>query len=128
MSTSRHTDQRQAVLRAVKFSSEPLTAAAMLQRLRTAGLSRATLFRNLRRLVTNGEISAIEGHDGVTRYVGHAYHEALFRCQRCGRKRQLKSQTLPGYVDRKMFGRQSIMTSQLIAQGLCASCAKILKL
>lgn len=113
-----------AVLRTVKFAPTPLTATEMVARLRPLGISRATLFRTLKYYVELGEIAAIDSRDGRTRYVGHAFHEAVFRCQRCGQERLLKSQTLPAYVDRKMFGRQSVITSQLIAQGMCSSCAK----
>ncbi len=121
----RHTSTRQAVLRAVKFSSAPITAAEIKVKLgKMAGGTESTIFRNLNFLVRNGEIATIEGLDGQTRYVGHAYHEAIFRCVRCKKERQLNSQSLPDYVDRKMFGQQSIVTSQLIAQGLCTECLK----
>lgn len=124
MRASRHTEQRQVILRAVKLSLAPVLATELLSRLRKLGVSRATLFRGLKYYVDRGEIAVIDDGQGKPAYVGHAYHAAMFRCQRCGQTRRLSSRTLPAYVDRKMFGHQSIVTSQLIAQGLCASCAK----
>lgn len=124
MPTTRHTSQHQAVLRAVKLSAEPVLAADLVRRLQPVGLSRATVFRALKYYTAQGEIAVIDSADGRPAYVGHTYHIARFRCQRCGKERHLNSQTLPTYVDRKMFGHQSIVTSQLIAQGLCGSCAK----
>jgi Fe2+ or Zn2+ uptake regulation protein len=120
----RHTEQRQIVLRTIKFSPDPMSAAVLERKLRAAGISRATLFRALKHYVANGEIALIDDGRGTSQYVGHTYHAAIFRCQRCGKERRLNSRTLPSYVDRKMFGHQSIVTSQLIAQGLCGSCAK----
>lgn len=123
MTPIRHTEQRQIVLRTIKFSLHPLSAATLVKKLHAAGISRATLFRALKHFVMNGEIALIDNGDGKPEYVGHAYHIATFRCQRCHKERRLKSQTLPQYVDRKMFGHQAIVTSQLIAQGLCGSCS-----
>ncbi len=126
MPSQRHTEQRQAILRAVKFAPEPLSMADLQRRLQSLGISRATLFRGLRFYLDRGEIAVVDGPRGVQQYVGHAYHSAVFRCQRCGKERRLKGNTLPAYVDRKMFGHQSIVTSQLIAQGLCGTCANSL--
>lgn len=117
--------QRQTLLRAVKFSPTPLTSVEI--RRQVPGLAKATLFRNLETLVRRGEIFLVEGLDGQKRYVGHAWHEAEFRCQRCGKIRHLKSTSLPKYVDRKMFGDQTVFISKLMAQGLCATCVKALK-
>lgn len=124
MPALRHTEQRQAVLRTVKFAATPLSPAQVLRAVRRAGISRATLYRGLKHLVESGEIAALDGPDGTTLYVGHAFHQSTFRCQRCGKVRILTSQSLPAYVDRKMFGHQAIVTSQLVAQGLCGSCAR----
>lgn len=85
------------------------------------GISAGTVYRNIDQLVKSGEIFRLDGEDGPE-YIGHAYHHATFRCQRCGKERELQSATLPKYVDAKMFGKQKIFTSQLIAQGLCGTC------
>ena len=112
------------MLRTVKFAVEPLTAAEVGIRLKAQAIKRSTIFRNLQALVAAGEIASMESRDGTTRYIGHLYHEAIFRCQRCHKERRLKSRSLPAYVDRKMFGHQAIIASQLIAQGLCSSCTR----
>lgn len=123
MPIPRHTSTRQAVLRAVKFASAPITAGEIRTRLgKVVGRAESTVFRNLNHLVRNGEIAVIDSSDGQTRYIGHAYHETTFRCVRCKKVQQVSSQSVPTYVDKKMFGRESIVTSQLIAQGLCESC------
>lgn len=126
MAPLRRTTQRQAILRIVKFSVDPMTADAVTKAVKSVspGIGEATVYRNLRRLVERGEIYHVESSDGVRRFIGHAYHTATFTCQRCGKERTLKSQTLPDYFDRKMFGNQVVTVSQLIASGLCATCQK----
>ena len=119
---SRHSLARRRLLRLVKLSPDPVTAAQIMKRVPT--LSAAATYRNLKYFTDLGEIMLVEGDDGIRRYVGHTWHEAEFRCVRCGRARHLKHRTLPGYVDRKMFGRQVIITSQLKARGLCGECAR----
>lgn len=126
MAPLRRTTQRQTILRTVKFSVEPVTAEAVAAAVKKflPGVGVATVYRNLQHLVERGEIYRVESRDGVRRYVGHTHHTAVFTCQRCGKERHLKSQSLPAYVDRKMFGDQVVTVSQLTASGLCAACRK----
>lgn len=126
MASLRRTTQRQTVLRTVKFSVEPVTVEQVIKSVRRScpGIGLATIYRNLQHFVERGETFQVESRDGVRRYVGHTYHTAMFTCQRCGKQRRLKSRTLPAYVDRKMFGDQMVTVSELVANGLCATCAK----
>lgn len=121
----RTSPERQTLLRVVKFSPGPLTSSEI--RLLLPELASTTLFRNLDTLVKRGEIFLVDGLDGKKHYVGHAWHEAEFRCQRCGKTRHLKSQTLPTNINRKMFGNQRVFVATMRASGLCASCLKLLK-
>jgi len=121
----RTSPERQTLLRVVKFSPGPLTSGEIRDQLPKH--SEATFFRNLEKLVQRGEIFLVDGLDGKKRYVGHAWHEAEFRCQRCGKTRHLKSQTLPTTINRKMFGNQRVFVATMRASGLCASCFKLLK-
>lgn len=124
--TSRHTRQRQVVLWSVKAADAGRTPEQVWQDAQRlmAGIGRATVYRNLELLTGRGEIYRFEGEDGVRRYFGHVFHQANFSCQRCGQQRRLSSQTLNQYVDRKIFGNQTVFLSRLIAQGLCASCTR----
>jgi len=121
----RTSPQRQTLLRVVKFAPQPLTAGDIRRALPSH--AEATFFRNLDKLVERGEIFMLDGLDGKRRYVGHAWHEAEFRCQRCGKVRHLKSQSLPTVINRKMFGNQRVFVATLRASGLCASCLRLLK-
>jgi Fe2+ or Zn2+ uptake regulation protein len=122
--TQRHTRQRQRILRAIKSSTRPVTADAVRA---ATGSAKTTLYRNLEWLAKRGEIAVADADDGVKRYVGHSSHEATFTCQRCGKTRTLTSRTLNDYVQRKMFGPQTVMTSRLSASGLCTDCTERLK-
>lgn len=126
---TRHTKSRQAVLRAVKLSPQALGADQVLKRVQPwwPDANAATVYRNLDFLTKRGEIYRLEGEDGVKRYIGHSFHEVRFRCQRCGKVRALPSQSLQEYVNRKMWGKQTVFFSRLTAQGLCGSCMRILK-
>lgn len=130
MVSQRHTKQRQAVLGVVKLSPQPVSAEEILVRLRRrwSDFGAATVYRNLDRLTKRGEIYRVESDDGVKRYVGHAWHAATFRCQRCGKERSLPPGRLPAYVNQTMWGRQVVFASRLMAQGLCGSCARQLKI
>lgn len=137
----RHTKSRQLVLLSVKTAADGKTADEVFQQVRQAdpGIGRATIYRNLELLTRRGEIYRFEGEDGVRQYFGHVCHQATFHCQRCGKQRSLPSQALNQYVDQKMpritgrnpyaalFGDQTVFLTRLSAQGLCASCSRILK-
>ncbi len=82
------------------------------------------MFRNLETLVRRGEIFSVDGLDGQRRYVGHAWHEAEFHCQRCGKTRSMNSNSLATMVNKKMFGQQRVFVATLRASGLCATCLK----
>lgn len=129
MPVTRRTQQRQAVLRTVKLSPQPLDADQIHDRLRkfAPSISAATVYRNLDYFTKRGEVYRVEGEDGIKRYIGHSFHEVVFRCQRCGKVRALPSETLQTYVNRKMWGKQAVFFSRLTAQGLCGECLRALK-
>lgn len=129
METIRHTKQRQAVLRAVKLSDASLAADDILASLKKTfpTISEATIYRNLNFLAKRGEIYRVDGDDGIKRFIGHSFHQVQFRCQRCGKIRELPSDTLQMYVNKKMWGQQTVFFSRLTAQGLCGECSRELR-
>ena len=120
----RHTKQRQAVLRTVKFSPSALSAEQVLSGVKKLwpDIGLATVYRNLDFLTKRGEIYEFEGENGTKQYIGHSSHRAVFRCQRCG-----QIQEMSVTADTDMWKRNVVFISKLSAQGLCASCAKILQ-
>jgi Fe2+ or Zn2+ uptake regulation protein len=121
----RHTRQRQSILLAVKTSATGLTADAVFSSVKRGlpAVGRATVYRNLETLTKRGELFRFEGEDGVRRYYGHVFHEAVFRCQRCGKHEQIPGVMVPANI----FSKQTILLSRLSAQGICASCTRALR-
>lgn len=126
MAVARRTPQRQVILRTVKFAPEPLTADEVFSRVRTVdkGIGSATVYRNLQALVKSGELYRVESGDGLRRFVGHAYHRAMFTCQRCGETKERQAQLRPEYVTQAFPGQRVVAVSELVMSGLCANCAK----
>lgn len=118
--SSRHTAQRRRILGTVKASAAPLSAEEIIRA--EPDIGRATVFRNLDLLAQKGEIVAIESGNGARKYIGHCSHEAVFRCQRCGKEKKLQGATLRDYVQRKMLGKQEVFSARLVAYGLCTHC------
>lgn len=129
MSASRHTPQRQIVLRTVKFATQPLGAEEVFRRVRrvTKGIGSATVYRNLQALVKSGEIFRIESGDSVRRFIGHAHHRAIFTCQRCGEAKEHMAHVSPDYVSQTLPGNRVVTVSELMMSGLCADCATTLQ-
>lgn len=124
--TSRHTRQKQTILRIVKTSPQALTAEQVWQTAKPhlGGLGLATVYRNLKHLSSHGEIVQVIDDRGHRRYFGRAIHQGWFRCQRCGRQETLAgtdwSNYLPNIFPQKIFG------SQLRVDGWCSNCQKII--
>lgn len=128
MPAARRTPQRQSILRTVKFASQPLAAEEVARQVRRSspGIGAATVYRNLQALVKAGEIYRVESGDGVRRFVGHAWHRAIFTCQRCGETKEQTTQARPDYVAQALPGDRVVAVSELMMSGLCADCAKTL--
>jgi Fe2+ or Zn2+ uptake regulation protein len=119
----RRTSQRQAVLRAVKFSSQPMSAEDILARLSAQAVAQATVYRNLEWLARRGEIYRFTDDAGVTRYVGHAQRVADFQCQRCGRMYSIEGRKLAAVeAAAAEFGQPGFM--RVHVTGLCHACGK----
>lgn len=129
MSAVRRTPQRQTILRTVKFAPQPMSAEEVVRQVGRMGspIGAATVYRNLQALVKSGEIFRIESGDGVRRFVGHAWHRAIFTCQRCGEMKQVLAQASPNYVRTALPGDRVVAVSELVMSGLCADCAKTLR-
>lgn len=110
MPKARHTKSRQAVLRAVKLSPQAISAEQVLKQVNSwwPEANQASAYRNLDWLTKRGEIYRVEGEDGIKRYIGHAFHEARFRCQRCGETHELSKTIVPDLVKQKAFGRRTV--------------------
>ncbi len=122
----RNTRQRQAILATLRDQERPLTPAEITEiaGTRVQGLNLATVYRNLKGLTDNGEVSAVECVGQPSRYelagLDHHHH---FHCTNCDRLFDL-----PGC---RAKGIESIAPEGFVVEahhiqlsGLCSDCAE----
>lgn len=126
---SRHTKQRQLILRIIKLSAQPLTAHEVYLRVRKhlRGVGTATIYRNLDVLTRRGEVARVTSDHGLAQFVGHAFHQATFRCQRCHRVQHVPTKKLAPAIKHLQPQGSTVLFSRLTAEGLCAECASLLE-
>ena len=127
--STRHTNQRQAVLRIVKISPQPLKPGDVYTavRQRNPAISRATVYRSLSWLTKRGEVYPVDNEDGVRCFVGHAYHRLTATCQRCGQTWTQSEQTLPKFIRHQLAELPMVFFSTISVGGLCRDCLAELK-
>jgi Fur family ferric uptake transcriptional regulator len=121
----RDTAQRRAIRRALEEAGRPLGALEVLEssKRHAPGLGIATVYRTLKALGVEGEVTAVEIPGEPPRYEaagkGHHHH---FLCERCGKAYELGGCLggLNGLLPRgfKMSGHE------LLLHGRCAACSR----
>ncbi len=84
----RNTRQRGAIRRAFQRSARPLSPAEVLEDARrdVGGLGIATVYRNIRALLDDGWLVAVDLPGEAARYeIAGQPHHHHFRCRHCGR-------------------------------------------
>lgn len=124
----RNTRQRRAVAGVL----EELTAFTSAQQIhelldgRGEQVSLATVYRNLQALSEAGEVDALRGDDGETRYrrcsAGHHHHLV---CRSCGRTVEVEGPTVERWADRVASENGfSDVSHTLEIFGRCADCRR----
>ncbi len=121
----RNTRQREAIRAAFLARPRPLSPAEVLEyaREQAPGLGLATVYRNLRSLVEEGWLAAVELPGQSTLYErAEEKHHHFFHCRACGRHynvyacaREVENLTPRGFV---------LERHELVLYGLCLSCAR----
>jgi Fur family ferric uptake transcriptional regulator len=123
MAVIRHTRQRAAIREAFEICDRPLSPDDVLAAARdhTEGLGIATVYRNIKALVEEGWLVAVELPGQSPRYElsgkGHHHH---FQCNRCGQLFELH-----GCVEsfRKMIPAGFQITAhEVLLYGTCRDC------
>ena len=122
----RNTRQRGAIRRAFQRADRPLSTNEVLDLARgeVTGLGIATVYRNIRTLVDEGWLVAVELPGESPRYElqgkGHHHH---FHCSRCGKVYDVAN--CDGSVDAMIPAGFVLAGHTIVFDGLCAECAAV---
>jgi len=119
----RKTRQRTAIREAFERGARPLSPQQVLDAAQAEvdGLGIATVYRNIKGLLEEGWLSAVDLPGGVTVYerAGKPHHHH-FHCDRCGGLFELTG-CIPN-ISRLAGRRFSVSRHELVLYGLCAEC------
>ena len=120
---SRSTEQRRAILEALRASDRAVTAQELHGEL--AGVGLATVYRNLQRLADEGTADTLRRDSGEQAFVlcdrGHHHH---LSCRVCGRVERIGDCRLDEWA-RRVAGEHGFADVEHHAElvGVCAACA-----
>jgi len=122
----RHTRQRSAIRDAFERADRPLSPQQVLAAAQSEveGLGIATVYRNIKALVEEGWLAAVELPGSATVYErsGKAHHHH-FHCERCSRVFDLAG-CLPN-INRLAGRRFLVARHELVLYGTCADCQTV---
>ena len=121
---SRRTEQRAAILEALRVSDRAVTAQELHGQLKDVGL--ATVYRNLQRLADSGDADTLRRDNGEVAFLicggGHHHH---LTCRVCGHVEQVRDCRLDDWAREVAAGHgfsQVEHRAELV--GLCAGCSR----
>ena len=119
----RNTRQRAAIREAFESVESPLSPQQVLDRAQAAveSLGIATVYRNIKGLLEEGWLAAVDLPGGVTLYerAGKPHHHH-FHCDRC--RRVFEVTGCIADINRLAGRRFSVRRHELVLYGLCAAC------
>ena len=128
MAIERNTRQRDAIRAAIIAAKRPLSPTEILQAAadEVPGLGIATVYRTIKTLLEEKELSAVDMPGGQTRYeVAHLHHHHHFHCRKCDRVFEVEG--CPG--DLRSLTPRGFKTEhhEITLSGLCSGCVKGIK-
>ncbi|MFG6446625.1 Fur family transcriptional regulator [Roseateles sp. BYS180W] len=121
----RNTRQRSAIQEAIAQAQRPLLPQEVLEaaQLSVPGLGIATVYRNLKALVEEGELQAVNlpGENPRFELVGQHHHHH-FQCLHC--QRVFDVHACPGDLSRLAPAGFTVEAHDLTLYGRCQDCAK----
>ncbi|WP_119290567.1 Fur family transcriptional regulator [Azohydromonas sediminis] len=122
----RNTRQRQAIAEAIVTAGRPLLPQEILERARAAvpSLSLATVYRNLKQLVEDGELRSVALPGDVARYepAGSAHHHH-FQCRQCERVYDVPG--CPDHLGAMVPRGFTVEDHEITLYGRCADCQRL---
>ena len=125
--TLKHSEKRDAILRCLRDTDIHPTAGWLYEQLRRqhAGISRATVYRNLAQLRAQGEIISVGSYGGFERFDGRTDPHSHFVCRRCGAVLDVDGVGPGQGLSRQAAGRlgAEIDGCWVLFSGVCAECS-----
>lgn len=125
MPIERATRQRDAIREVIESAGRPLSPQEILRAARPAvsGIGIATVYRNLKKLATDGAIRLVTLPGEAARYeVTESDHHHHFQCTRC--RRVFDVPGCPGDLRRLAPRGFKVEAHDLTLYGRCSACAK----
>lgn len=123
--SQRNTQQRRSIRRALESADRPLSPQEILEAARpfTPGIGIATVYRNVKSLLDEGWLLAVDLPGAPSRYeVAGKHHHHHFHCRQCDRVYEVEDcpddfhqLTPPGF---------ELETHEIILYGTCSSCSR----
>ncbi len=120
----RRTRQRAALKEAIEQAARPLTPQEILAEAQDAvpGLGIATVYRNIKALMSEGWLHKVEMPGGVDRYErAGLHHHHHFHCQECDRVFDVEG--CPGNVESLAPPGFQVASHEIVLYGRCATCS-----
>jgi Fur family ferric uptake transcriptional regulator len=121
---SRRTEQREAIVEALRGSDRAVTAQELHGQLEGVGL--ATVYRNLQRLADEGDADTLRRDNGEVAFLlcGRGHHHHL-TCRLCGRVEQVRDCRLDDWARDVAAGHGfSEVEHHAELYGVCAPCSR----
>ncbi len=122
---TRKSNQKEAILRAVKGTSSHPTADWVYEQVRREipNVSLGTIYRNLKSLKKEGEILELNFVGTVSRFDGVTQNHYHFRCEDCGRVFDI-DEPVDRCIEERVAQKTGFKVShhRLEFRGLCDSC------
>lgn len=122
---NRNTRQRAAILKYLRETTAHPTADMIYEAVKKEipGISKGTVYRNLKMLQAGGEITRLNIRGTISRYEGAKKPHYHFRCEACGRVFDV-NEPVDKDLDRRVAARTGFTVShhQLEFRGLCQDC------
>ena len=121
----RESKQREAILNVLQHTDSHPTADWIYDEVRKMipNISKGTVYRNLKILREDGEISELNLSGTVSRYEGNQEHHHHFRCEKCGRVFDLE-EPINRELDERIAKNTGFKVKyhQLEFRGICKDC------
>lgn len=128
MNSTRQTLQREIVLQEIFQIQGHATADMIYEKIHKShpSISRATVYRNLRALETQGKITRIEVPDGADYFESKKQEHYHIKCTCCGRIFDASLPYMPQLLKLEQEADKDfeLLTCNLLFEGICPDCKK----